>query len=62
MGGLIAIRLGVNGASSAGLLASYPVPCPAFHHLQYGTANDGKLGIGLGTRLQVSLKMSCQNN
>ena len=34
-------------------LASYPVPRPAFRRLQYGTASDEKLGVGLGTRLHV---------
>ena len=32
-------------------LASYPVPRPAFRRLQYRTASDEKLGVGLGTRL-----------
>ena len=32
-------------------LASYPVPRPAFRCLQYGTASDENLGMGLGTRL-----------
>ena len=32
-------------------VASYPVPRPAFRRLQYGTASDEKLGVGLGTRL-----------
>ena len=32
-------------------LASYPVPRPAFRRLQYGTASDEKLGVGLGMRL-----------
>ena len=35
-------------------LASFPVPRPAFRRLQYGTASDEKLGVGLGTRLGSS--------
>ena len=34
-------------------VASFPVPRPAFRHLQYvacSTASDKKLGVGLGTR------------
>ena len=35
------------------ILASFPVPCPAFRRLLYGTASDEKLGVvGLGTRLR----------
>ena len=34
-------------------LASFPGPRPASHCLQYGEANDWKLGGGLGTRLHV---------
>ena len=35
-------------------LAWYPVPRPAFRRLQYRTASDEKLGVGLGTRLPKS--------
>ena len=37
-----------------GLVASFPGPRPASRRLQYGTASDGKLGGGLGTRLGKS--------
>ena len=41
--------------TSSSRVASFPVPRPAFRRLQYGklyrTANDEKLGVGLGTRL-----------
>ena len=40
------------------VLASFPVPHPAFRHLQYRTTSDEKLGVGLGTRLMVSCKRS----
>ena len=35
-------------------LASFPVPRPAFHCLQYRTASDEKLGVGLGMRLVIT--------
>ena len=35
-------------------LASYPVPRPAFCRLQYRTASDGKLGVGLRMRLWLA--------
>ena len=35
------------------IVALFPVPRPAFHRLQYGTASDEKLGVGLGTRLCI---------
>ena len=35
-------------------LASYPVPHPAFRRLQYRTASDGKLGVGLRMRLWLA--------
>ena len=37
------------------MLASFPVPCPAFRRLQYGTASDKKLGMGLRTRLMACI-------
>ena len=42
------------------VLASFPGPCPASCHLQYGTASDGNLGEGLRMRLQLySNKILC---
>ena len=45
-----------TGWQTCTYLASFPGPCPASRHLQYGkalcrTASDGKLGDSLGTRL-----------
>ena len=33
------------------LVPRIPVPRPAFRRLQYGTASNKKLGVGLGARL-----------
>ena len=38
-------------------VASFPVPHPAFHRLQYRTATDEKLGVGLGTRLLLGVSV-----
>ena len=40
------------------VLASFPVPRPAFRRLQ----NDEKLGVGLGMRLGRSCKQPCKKS
>ena len=43
-----------NVEGDQSVLASFPVPHPAFRRLQYSTASDGKLGMGLGTKPSLS--------